>query len=43
MVLDVHFIADDAGAFSKAIGLTFDATAALGTPRSKAMTLIVLS
>lgn len=33
-LVEVRFIADDKGEFSEALGLTFDATAVLGTHRS---------
>jgi len=31
----IHFIADDAGEFTTALGLLFDATGLLGGPRAK--------
>lgn len=34
-VLAVHFVADDKGAFTSAVGLIFDASPFLGGPRSK--------
>ncbi|KAI0086759.1 Redoxin [Irpex rosettiformis] len=36
----IHFIADDTGAFSGALGLLFDASPRLGSPRSKRYVLI---
>ncbi|KAI0338155.1 Redoxin [Trametopsis cervina] len=36
----IRFIADDTGAFTGAIGLLFDASARLGSPRSKRYVLI---
>ncbi|GJJ10661.1 hypothetical protein Clacol_004888 [Clathrus columnatus] len=38
---EVHFIADDQGSLSTALGLLFDATPLLGGPRSKRAALIV--
>ncbi|KAF8530198.1 Redoxin [Hysterangium stoloniferum] len=37
----VHFYADDRGAFSSALGLIFDATPRLGSPRAKRYALVV--
>ncbi|KAF8581186.1 Redoxin [Ramaria rubella] len=37
----IHFIADDKGAFTSAIGLIFDASPLLGGPRAKRYALIV--
>ncbi|RDX44652.1 Redoxin [Polyporus arcularius HHB13444] len=37
----VHFIADDQGAFTGALGMLFDASALLGAPRSKRYAAIV--
>ena len=34
-LVEIHFIADDAGAFTGAAGLLFDASPLLGAPRSK--------
>ena len=35
----IHFIADDQGAFTGALGMLFDASDLLGAPRSKVRTL----
>jgi len=37
----VHFLADDKSSFVSALGLVFDATPVLGSPRSKRFVLIV--
>ncbi|KAG5653684.1 hypothetical protein H0H81_011436 [Sphagnurus paluster] len=37
---DVHFIADDTAAFTKSVGLDFDATPVLGGPRSKRYVIV---
>ena len=34
-VSDIHFIADDKGAFTSGVGMLFDASGLLGAPRSK--------
>ncbi|KAI0686877.1 Redoxin [Cytidiella melzeri] len=36
----IHFIADDSGAFCGALGMLFDATGRLGSPRAKRFVLI---
>ena len=38
----VHFIADDQGAFTGALGMLFDASPLLGGPRSKVSSIYVL-
>ncbi|KAG6811006.1 hypothetical protein H0H92_009383 [Tricholoma furcatifolium] len=38
---NVHFIADDTGAFSKSLGLTIDATPVLGGTRSTRYVLVI--
>ncbi|RPD58297.1 Redoxin [Lentinus tigrinus ALCF2SS1-7] len=37
----IHFIADDQGAFTGALGMLFDASALLGAPRSKRFVALV--
>ena len=39
----LRFIADDKGAFTGAIGMLFDATARLGSPRSKVRMSILIT
>ena len=38
---EIHFIADDKGAFIGALGMLFDASGLLGAPRSKVGTLAI--